>query len=177
VKAVINEAPIPAFLKDAAVGAIDQSVGESRQNTSAKAEQTVEEEFSDIIEDIVRTVLENIQEEVQEDGKRNAEGKEGSGAASGGGGNWLVALAKAMGDVAGRHLKNSVEAAQKISNLEEINGNDDESEIARGNQAQEMAGLQAEMQADSQMFKLAQEATTTIVKNTGEALTTAARKQ
>jgi len=40
-----------------------------------------------------------------------------------------------------------------------------------------MAGLQAMMQAESQMFKLAQEMTTTVVKNIGEALQSTARKQ
>jgi len=177
-KAIIDESPLPTFLRDAANGAIDHAVSESRASSSAEAEKSVDEQFRDLIEDIVRAVLEDIQEEVQEEGERSAGGEQGGGAGgAAGGGNWLVALARAMGDVAGRHLANSVEAASEISNLGSINGTGEEADIARSNQAQKMAGLQAEMQADSQMFKLAQEATTTIVKNTGEALTTAARKQ
>ena len=44
-------------------------------------------------------------------------------------------------------------------------------------QAERMVGLQAEMQAETQMFKLAQEATSTIIKSVGEALSSTARKQ
>jgi len=82
-----------------------------------------------------------------------------------------------MGDVAGAHLGNAVLRAGQISQLEPISGTGEEATAGRQAQATEMAGLQAEMQADSQMFKLAQEATTTIIKNTGEALATTARKQ
>lgn len=85
--------------------------------------------------------------------------------------HWLVVLAKAMGGAAGEHLKKAVELGKQIA---EVSGRTD------GNDAQnakDMAELQAQMQAHTQMFKLASEATSTIIKTTGEGMSSLARKQ
>jgi len=46
-----------------------------------------------------------------------------------------------------------------------------------GAEAKMMTELQGAMQAETRMFKMAQEAATTIVKSVGEALSSTARKQ
>lgn len=168
VKTVINNSGLPEFMKDAANGAIDSAVADSRAPTSPEAEaETV---------DAMQQVMDNVRDQATEELEDAAGGQGGRGKA-GGGANWLSQLAKAMGDVAGAHLGNAVGLAGRISQLEKIEGTGEEAVAGRQAQATEMAGLQAEMQADTQMFKLAQEATTTIVKSLGEALTSSARKQ
>ena len=116
---------------------------------------------------------------------------------SGGKGNWLVALAEAMGSVAGKFASDMVESANKISN---INGADAEElqaimggkdnfkmpEKAEGEtdgqaldkaQAKAMSTVQAKMQSQAQMFKMVSEATSTAIKSIGEGMSSMARKQ
>lgn len=89
---------------------------------------------------------------------------QGSGG-SGGGENWLVALAKAMGEVSGKFLEKQVETGKKLGAMGGSEGNEGE-----------FAELNAEMQAAAQMFKIAQEALATVVKTAGEGMVSVARK-
>lgn len=125
--------------------------------------------------DVVGDMMQKLAEEAGEEVSNEVKARAGAGA----GGNWLVALAKAMGDVAGKHLANAVNLAGKISSMEDLQptGNETQDAADRSNQAREMSSIQAQMQAENQMFKLAQEASSTLLKTIGESLSTAARKQ
>ncbi len=182
IKQVINDSPLPDFVKDAASDAIDGAVADERSVSTPEAEQATQEEVGgaiesdmgdavmDMLEAMTRAADEMMNEEAAGGTEGGVKGK-GKGQA-GGASNWLEALAKAMGDVAGQHLGKSVGLANEISALAAESG-----EETNQAQAQEMTALQAQMQAETQMFKLAQEAVTTIIKSVGEALTATARKQ
>ncbi len=88
-----------------------------------------------------------------------------AGGGSGGGENWLIALAKAMGKVSGKFLEKQVEAGKKLGAMEGSEGSEGV-----------FAELNAEMQAAAQMFKIAQEALATVVKTAGEGMVSVARK-
>lgn len=81
-------------------------------------------------------------------------------------GNWLVAIARAMGKAAGEHAKRLVELSNEI---EAASGQD-------GGAAANVTGLQAEFQAESQMFSMVQNAFSNAVKSIGEGMSTMARK-
>lgn len=159
VKRVIEDSPLPEFMKDNASEAIDTAMAESIRPVPPQAEADAKEQMQEVIDQMMEDAFHEMNETTQSTG-------EGNTANNNGGENWLAALAKALGAIAGRHLENSVELGKEITALS--NG-----ETGPG----EMAELTAEMQAETQMFKMAQEAATTIVKSVGEALQTTARKQ
>lgn len=174
IKQVINDSPLPDFLKDAAGEAIDGAVADERAVSTPEAEAATQEEMGDALMDLVRGMADAADEMMKEEAEGGTEGGVKGGANGLGGGNWLVALAKALGEVAGEHLGRSVALAGEISANAGAGGEGPEAQQA---QAEKMTALQAEMQAETQMFKLAQEGLTTIVKNVGEALSSTARKQ
>ncbi len=170
IKQVVNDSPLPDFLKDAAGEAIDGAVADERAVSTPEAEEATQEEMGDALMDLVRGMADAADEMMNEEAEGGTEG----GVRGQAGGNWLVALAKALGEVAGEHLGRSVGLAGEISANAGKGGEGAEAQQA---QAEKMSALQAEMQAETQMFKLAQEGLTTIVKNVGEALSSTARKQ
>ncbi len=163
-KQVINEAPLPQFMKDGVNDAIDQAIAGERAAVPAAAESEAKESLSEITQDIMSRAKEELDEELKN--------SDGSSKTQGGGGNWLTVLARAMGEVAGKHLERALKLADEISSMGEAT-----SDEMRFEQGKQMTALQAEMQAETQMFKLTQEAATTLVKSVGEALTATARKQ
>jgi len=173
IKQVINNSPLPDFVKDAANEAIDGAVADERAVSTPEAEAATQDEMGDAITEMLEAMTRAADEMMNEEAEGGTEGGvKGKGKGQAGGSNWLEALAKAMGDVAGQHLGKSVGLANEISALAAESG-----EETNQAQAQEMTALQAQMQAETQMFKLAQEAVTTIIKSVGEALTATARKQ
>jgi len=172
VKQVIDNSPLPDFVKDAAGEAIDGAVADEKAVSTPEAESATQDEMGDVIMDLLQAMTQAADEMMNEEAEGGTEGGVKGKGQAGGGSNWLEALAKAMGDVAGQHLGKSVGLANEISALAAESG-----EETNQAQAQEMTALQAQMQAETQMFKLAQEAVTTIVKSVGEALTATARKQ
>lgn len=101
---------------------------------------------------------------------RQAMQEETSSASSGssnqsGKGNWLALLARALGKVAGEHLKKMVELGEKMGS---IDSKEDPEMFAQ---------IQAEFQAEAQIFKMFQEAIGTMIKSIGEGMSSVARKQ
>jgi len=172
VKQVIENSPLPDFVKDAAGDAIDGAIADEKAVSTPEAEAATQDEMGDVIMDLLEGMTQAANEMMNEEAEGGTEGGvkgKGKGQA---GGNWLVDLAKALGEVAGQHLGNSVGLANEISAIAGEGGGE-----ANQAQAEKMTALQAQMQAETQMFKLAQEGLTTIIKNTGDALTSTARKQ
>ena len=162
VKRVIGDSPLPEFIKDAAYEAIDSAVNESTAPVSAEAETEAAEKMQEVVDQMMEDAFAEMSEATEKTGE------EGGGKVSknSGGGNWLAEIAKALGSIAGKHLEKSVDLAREIT-----------AQSSGGASPGEMAELTAEMQAETQMFKMAQEAATTIVKSVGEALQATARKQ
>jgi hypothetical protein len=91
-----------------------------------------------------------------------------------GGGNWLVALAQAMSKISGQHLKNMIQAQadmQENMSTEDMDTDEQKTKADAFNEAQ------GRFQAESKMFSMVSEATSTALKSISEGLTSLARKQ
>ena len=88
-----------------------------------------------------------------------------SASGSGGKGNWLAVLARALGTTAGKHLKKMVELGEKMGGIDSKEN------------PEQFAQIQAEFQAEAQIFKMFQEAIGTMIKSIGEGMASVARKQ
>jgi hypothetical protein len=91
--------------------------------------------------------------------------KSSSGSGGGGTGNWLAVLARAMGQTAGKHLKAMTDLGNKLGGIDSKEN------------PEEFAKIQAEFQAEAQIFKMFQEAIGTMIKSIGEGMASVARKQ
>jgi len=160
IKNVVDGLPIPQFAKDLINSFIDKAVSNAQTEVDPECQCAVDEEFGDTAQetaDLFQSNLENCVEEAKDESKEAS----GEGKAQ----NWFTILAKALGNTAGKHLDQMVSLQNDMAKLTDKD------------KAGEMAEAQAEFQAQSQMFKLASEATSTAVKSIGEALSSLARKQ
>jgi len=88
------------------------------------------------------------------------------GAAGGGSGSWLEAIAEAMGNALGQMAQKLVDES---TSLQSMAGNQ--------NDAQQFQATMAKFQADSQMFSMLSNAFSTAIKSIGDGMTTMASKQ
>lgn len=86
--------------------------------------------------------------------------------------SWLVAIAKAMGGVAGKFAAEVVKLSQDMGNVKTGGSSSQQQEAAK-----QMQQLNAEFQAQTQMLNLVSNSISTGLKSIGEAMTTIARKQ
>ncbi len=159
IKSVVNGLPLPSFAKDMINGLVDSVIEGSKKDVSPECQCAVDHTFGEVAQeeaDLFRSNLENAVKENAEEGQESSKG---------GAKNWFTILAQALGKTAGQYLDKMVDLQEKMTNLTD---KDD---------AGKMAEAQAEFQAQSQMFKLASEATSTAVKSIGEGLSSMARKQ
>jgi uncharacterized protein HemX len=101
---------------------------------------------------------------------------------NGGAGSWLVALAKAMGEMTGNHLQKMMQAQDRMEASEvtdaDLKGKTDEEKAQiKQEKGKEFTQAQAEFQAESKLFAMCSEATSTVLKSVGEGLSSMARKQ
>jgi hypothetical protein len=99
-------------------------------------------------------------------------------------GSWLVALAKAMGQMTGKHLEKLMQAQYKMEHSDDVKQTEKYKNASEKDQEKmdEKAGTafteaQAEFQAESKLFSMCSEATSTVLKSIGEGLSSMARKQ
>jgi len=150
-KTIIDNAPLPQFLKDAAKDLIDNVIGSNQQATTPEAQDAVDCEYGDMLENISQGICEEAAEE--------AEGKEGV--------NWLVALAGGLAKSQIDFLDKAMEAQDA---MEKASGEGDEGR-------NDFIMAQSEYQANMQMFNMMANLTSTSLKSIGEGLTAIARKQ
>lgn len=121
-------------------------------------------QLRDFAEDLGKSIASATQQFMHCGGDDEETG--GCGKGGKGGGNWLVAMAKAMGKVAGEHAKKLADLSDQINSLQGGNGD----------QAQQASQLQSQMQAEGQMFGMLQSAFSNVLKSIGEGMSTMARK-
>lgn len=113
-------------------------------------------------DEVLKGTMDMIRKSMQ-DSTESASQK--SGSSGGGTGNWLAVLAKALGQTAGKHLKSMTELGSKMGGIDSKEN------------PEEFAEIQAEFQAEAQIFKMFQEAIGTMIKSIGEGMASVARKQ
>jgi hypothetical protein len=102
--------------------------------------------------------------------------------AKNGSGSWLVALAKAMGEMTGDHLQKMMQAQDRMEDSKvddaDLKGKSEEEQSQiKQEKGKEFTQAQAEFQAESKLFAMCSEATSTVLKSVGEGLSSMARKQ
>jgi hypothetical protein len=165
---LVENMDMPAFMKEDAKVAIDQAMNGKNSMVPASLQQDTnqaikggsEQSGDDIMSGIMKMVQEAMREETE-----SASSSGSGGRASKGGGNWLAVLARALGSTAGEHLKKMVELGEKMGGLDSKEN------------PEEFAQIQADFQAEAQIFKMFQEAIGTMIKSIGEGMSSVARKQ
>ncbi|MCF6363279.1 MAG: hypothetical protein L3J88_08035, partial [Gammaproteobacteria bacterium] len=142
-KSIIDNAPLPQFLKDAAKGLIDNVIGSNQQSTTPAAQDAVNDAMGDALTSAAESTAQQASDE--------AEGKEGV--------NWLVALAGALAEVQYEFLD---KAMDNMDTMKDQVGGDD---------SKEFLAAQSEYQANMQMFNMTANMTATSLKSLGEGLT------
>ena len=91
-------------------------------------------------------------------------------AKGGNGKSWLVAIAQALGGIMGDKAAKLVELTGKMDKLAKADPEDQKA-------AKEFQKTMMEFQAQSQLFSMISNASSTAIKSIGEGMTTVARKQ
>jgi len=161
-----KEAGMPNFLQDIVKNIVQQVLGQLNQGgTDHACQDYAKDKFGDAIkhlgEDITKSIV-DFTKQIMAGDDDECSGKAGKK----GGGSWLVAMAKAMGKVAGEHAKKLADLSDQINSLQGGNGD----------QAQQASELQSQMQAEGQMFGMLQNAFSNVLKSIGEGMSTMARK-
>lgn len=189
---------IPQAKKDEIIDimeAVEQTNGLDTPDEIANMMTALKDKYKEIMEEILAEETSESAEGTDSSGEAGSAGSSGGagganeagGAGGAGGGHWMVALAKAMSEHAGNHLKKMIGIQGDIAALERnapVDPGPDASPEARqafskaqGEHAARFTELTAQVQAHTQMFKMAQEMTTTVLKTLGEALNSTVRKQ
>ena len=165
--ALIEGSGMPNFMKQDAMAKLDEALGPFRGDAPRGAEQGVDQAMGpgteagkSVQEGLMDMVKDRMKEETEQAGS-GAGGKDGGG---GGTGNWLAVLARALGKTAGEHLKSMVALGEQMGGID-----------SKAN-PEKFAEVQAEFQAEAQIFKMFQEAISTMIKNIGEGMAAVARK-
>jgi hypothetical protein len=182
-------AGMPKFLTDMIAGIVKDVVGKMQQESDHGCDQAAQQNFGNdiqkMIEDLVKQITDNAKS-MMEQGKdgEDHKGTKGGGKGGKGGaqpaGNWLVAMARAMGAAAGDHMKKMIQLSNKINDLSQkgkgIDASSDAGKKEQADNAAETSAAQAEMQAEGQMYSMLQNAFSNTIKSIGEGMTTMARK-
>ncbi len=184
-----QSAGMPKFLTDMIGGLVKDVVGKLTQNSQPGCDQAAQDNFGgdigQMIQDLVKSITDNAKA-IMDQGQGGDECNGGKSAGKGGksgaqpAGNWLIAMARAMGAAAGDHAKRMVELSNKINDLSQkgkgIDASSDAGKKQQADNAAETSAAQAEFQAEGQMFSMLQNSFSNAIKSIGEGLTTMARK-
>jgi len=159
-----KEAGMPKFLQDLIGQVINQVLPGLQQPSDPSCDQAAQNSCGHDFRDFASQIGQSIAD--------IAKGLKRGGGDDDGSDNWLVAIAKAMGKVAGQHMKNVSELSNKLDTLSNKTG--DATQDA--NNAQQAGVITNELQGETQMVSLLQNAFSNALKSLGDGLSTMARK-
>jgi hypothetical protein len=176
-KQLCQELGMPKFLQDIIGKVVDDVIGKNRQPSNPECDRAcgndrgVQDCKRDLIQELIQGLVDRVKDEIKGDGCEKGE-KGGKGGAS----SWLVALAKALGEVAGDKAAKMVQLSNELTKLnDEGQGLEKGSKEAEDN-ARKSVSLQSELNGVSKEFQQFMETINTVVKGIGDGLTSVARK-
>lgn len=164
-KQMCQEMGMPKFLGDLIGKLVDKVLDDCRKPSNPDCDRhcgnnpETQQCKRDFIQDLIKSLVDRVKEELKSD--------ECNGGGGGGGKkSWFVALASALGKVAGEKAKEMVNLSNKIV---ELNGAGEE-------KAQEAVQAQNELNGLSKEFQMFMEMINNLIKGLGDGQTTVLRK-
>jgi uncharacterized phage infection (PIP) family protein YhgE len=174
-----QESGMPKFVQDIVKQVVDQVLNQCKQPTEPGCESKCKDGgrgdwMQNFIDNLAKQLTEAVKDGMDKDGK--CEGGKGGHGHKATGGSWLVALARALGEVAGDKAAKMVELANKLETL-----NDESQGLEKGSKAEEAnakesTATQNELNGVSKEFQQFMEMINNVVKGIGDGLTSVARK-
>lgn len=172
-----KEHGMPKFLADAVKQRVDEVIGGLQdRNVPAQAQEAAQQHFGEDMQRFQQEFQQNLTRNVVE----SLGGEESRGSAKGGkgGGGWLQAIARAMGQTLGDKAAEMVRLSNKMSELNKAKADiDPEDTQANEQNAREFNETMTKFQATGQEYSMLNNVFSTAIKALGEALSTMARKQ
>lgn len=172
---LVKDCGMPKFLQDIIGDVVKDVLKNICKPQNPECEKACQDKaggsLRDLIDDLTKSIVDNAKRIMEQGGDEKCEGG-GKGGKKAGAGSWLVAIARAMGEAAGAKAERLVELSNKINDLTTKGGSQEEQAAA----AKEASALQAEFQAESQMFSMLQSAFSNAIKSIGEGMGQMARK-
>jgi hypothetical protein len=183
-----REDGLPTFLADAVqaqLGATDSwqdAQCTQAQAGTAAAQEACSQALQAFGTELVDAIVQSVRQQLQAQGSS----AEAGGTARPGSGSWMLAIARAMGEVLGNKASRMVQLSQQIQDLSDRSraaagdGTQPLDDAGRAQQlldAAESQRLNTEFQATGQEFNLLQTTFSTAMKTLGEGMASVARKQ
>jgi hypothetical protein len=165
VNQLTKQSGMPSFLQDPIRSMIESVVKELTQGNDPECDEAAKEGFGKDIQDMMSQWASSIAQQTCQ--YLDEEGGVSGGKGKSSGESWLVAMAKAMGSIAGKHAAELQKLSKAMDNAGSAEG---------GGASQEFMELQSKFQAESQLFGMLQNSFANAIKTIGEGLTTMARK-
>ena len=165
VSQLTKQSGMPSFLQDPIRSMIESVVKELTQANDPECNEAAKEGYGKDMQDMMSQWANSIAQQAAQ--FIDEEGCQGGGKGKSSGESWLVALAKAMGSIAGKHAQNLQDLSKKMDQAGSTEG---------GGASQEYMEAQSKFQAESQLFGMLQNSFANAIKTIGEGLTTMARK-
>lgn len=176
VSQLVKGGGMPSFLQDPIRELIDNVMKDLKQENDPECEEAAHERFGSD----VRDMREQMTQDIANWTPQNFSDEEGNVGGSKGGGSWLVALAKALGQISGRHAAKLQELSAKVDEAslakDSITGTTEADKEAKSDAASKFTELQSELQGEAQAFTQLQSSFSNVLKTIGEGLTTMGRK-
>jgi hypothetical protein len=184
-----REDGLPTFLAEAVQAQVGATADtwQDAQGTQAEAGTVAANEAcSQVLQAFGNELADAIVQSVRQQLQAQGSGSDADGTARAGSGSWMLAIARAMGEVLGNKASRMVELSQQIQDLSERSrlaagdGTQPLDDAGRAQQlldAAESQRLNTEFQATGQEFNLLQTTFSTAMKTLGEGMASVARKQ
>ena len=179
----LGQAGMPKFAQDLVKQVVDQVLGQNQKPTDSDCEKQVGKGGQDWMQNFMQEMSKMLTDAVKDgmkDDKCEGGGKGGKGSKATGG-SWLVALARALGEVAGEKAAKMVELGNKLETLSEqgkdlkSGDNGQQTDAQKANAADSVA-TQSELNGVSKEFQQFMDTINTVVKGIGDGLDSVARK-
>jgi hypothetical protein len=174
-----QEAGMPKFVQDIVKQVVDQVLGQNHKPTDSDCEKKCKDSGGDwiqnFVEELAKSLADAVKDGMDKDGKCEGGGKGGKGGKATGG-SWLVALARALGEVAGDKAAKMVELSDKLTQLNDEGKGLEKGSTEQQTNAKESTATQNELNGVSKEFSQFMETINNVVKGIGDGLTSVARK-
>jgi hypothetical protein len=169
-KQLCQELGMPKFLMDLIGKVVDKVLDECRKPSNPECDRhcgndrDVQDCKRNLIDELIKGIVDRVKEDIKQDGCEKGGGKGGKGGAS----SWLVALARALGEVAGDKAAKMVELTNKLTELNDAGKGLEKGSKEAEDNARESVATQSELSGVTKEFSQFMETISTSIKSIGD---------